>query len=515
MPGDRVLILSVDGGTWRVLEPLAQRGVMAFVREMMAGGRCDLQSTIPPVTAPAWTSYLTCVSPPRHQTYEFQAFDRQERRLKFLPDVCDLPTGWDHLEALGEPYCCVGVPMMYPAGDRQCGVVVCGLDAPGAEAAFSSEQVRRLAGSDYELMLPMQRYGSDASFVRHAAEIEERHAALTLELAGRYPWRIFQHHVQSTDLVQHRLWHRVERCLAQGDTILEDFYRRVDAVLERAYQGCKPDFCVLMSDHGFRPVRKVISLNRWLLDHGYLRQARKVRPWGRLLSLARKLDVLDLRRLILPHRRLWTNILAEAHFSAFDFDRSVGFVANGIVLGHLFVCAGASPVRVAELLRELEGLKDPSSGQQVIQAVLSHQEAFGQPPGRYGPDYFLVPADGYQFCDAALFARWLRAVAPGDVRFGTGGHDMSGIFCVSGGVAVGLTRQPRLMDVFPTVLHLAGLPGMKGVEGRSCVEVAGRGVPGPVELDMATGRKLTRRGRSYSAEQEQTIAGRLRGLGYF
>ncbi len=516
MAGDRVLILSLDGGTWRVLRPLAERGVMPFVRWMTGRGCCSaLQSTIPPVTAPAWTSYLTSVFPSRHLTYDFQAFDRQEGRLKFLPDTSALPTGWDHLEALGEPYCSVGVPMMYPPGRRDHGVVVCGLDAPRVEAAFGSEEVRRLAGPDYELTVQIQSHRSDGAFLRHAARVEERRGELTMKLAERYPWRILHHQVQATDVVQHRLWHAVERCLQQSEPSVEEFYRRTDGVLQRIYEKCRPRSCLLISDHGFRRLRKAVTLNRWLLQRGYLKRSSGFNPLGPLLSLARKLDVFDLRRLLFGRRRLWTHLLASAHLGGFDLDDSVAFVGNGCMFGHLFLGGRASPERVSRLLAELEALEDPDDGGGVIAQILSHRDAYGTPPGRYGPDYFLVPAEGYQFCDAALFPHWLRAIGPGDVKFGTGSHEGKGIFCLVSSRKVRLVREPHIVDVFPTALRLAALPAMRGVDGSSCIEMEGEAshLTAAEAEPLAAVRRL--KGRKFDAEDERKVAERLKGLGYF
>jgi len=516
MAANRILVLSLDGGTWRVLRPMAQSGLMPFVRTVIREGCCsELRSTVPPVTAPAWQSYLTAAFPSRHQTYDFQAFDREERRLKFLPDTCALPTGWDHLEALGEPYCCVGVPMTYPPRERSHGVVVSGIDSPGVDAAFPSREIRELAPPGYELTVQVSTHRSDEGFLRHAARVEECRGALTAELAARRPWRILHHHVQTTDAVQHRLWHRIEGCLAHGDRSVEEFYRRIDGVLQRLYERCEPDACVLLSDHGFGGLRKVITLNRWLLGRGYLRRTRRFRPLAALLLLARKLDVLNLRSWLLGRRRLWGLFLASAHLDGFDIDQSVAFVANGCAFGHLFVCHGAVQARVCELLRELRALRDPEDGTAVIERIISHQDAYGTPPGRYGPDYFLVPARGYQFCDAALFPRWARPIAPGDRRFGTGWHEMDGIFAVLGGRGVELVRAPCIVDVFPTVLHLGAIAPMAGVDGESCIRVEGRAAPEASSRAGSHQTEAPRQRRDYSAREARKTAGRLKGLGYF
>ena len=513
----RVMVLSLDGGALAVLRPLAERGAMPFIGRMLAGGACEpLPSTAPPVTAPAWTSYLTAVLPPRHGTYDFQTFDRDTWRLTFLPDTGAPPTAWEHMAGQGAPYICVGVPMMYPPPSHSGGTVVCGFDAPSLDVAFSPPELREVAAPDYKLALMRSTHRRDRDFVDAAAHVEEVRARLSADLAGERPWQVLHHHVQSTDTLQHRLWHKVEDMLAGRDDLVEAFYRRVDAAVEGLYESCRPDFCVLLSDHGFRRLNKAITLNRWLLDAGYLKWGRKPHPVGSLLSLARRLDVLNLRRLLFARKSLWTKLLRTANLARFDIEHSVALMANGSCMGHLFLAPGASAAEVKRMLERIGALKDPENGVRPVRSIMSHQDVYGVAPGRFGPDYFLIPEPGYQFCDAALFPQWLRAIRPGDKRFGTGGHEQNGVFAAieSEGQRLELVRRPHLVDVFPTVLHLAGLSAMAGVDGRSCIELDDGG---RLEIREAARREETgvpAGVERYDQGDQQKVKDRLQGLGY-
>jgi hypothetical protein len=54
------LLLGLDGATFTVLDPYMERGVMPFMRSLCAGGtRAPLQTIMPPLTPPAWTSLMT------------------------------------------------------------------------------------------------------------------------------------------------------------------------------------------------------------------------------------------------------------------------------------------------------------------------------------------------------------------------------------------------------------------------------------------------------------------------
>ena len=60
MSNRKVIIIGIDGGTFDVIRPMVTRGelpVLASLMEKRVWG--ELESTIPPDTAPAWVSMMT------------------------------------------------------------------------------------------------------------------------------------------------------------------------------------------------------------------------------------------------------------------------------------------------------------------------------------------------------------------------------------------------------------------------------------------------------------------------
>ena len=56
----RVLIIGLDGATFDNLRPWAEEGRLPTFKRLLDGGVSGpLRSTFPPVTAPAWTSFMT------------------------------------------------------------------------------------------------------------------------------------------------------------------------------------------------------------------------------------------------------------------------------------------------------------------------------------------------------------------------------------------------------------------------------------------------------------------------
>ena len=65
----QVLVIGLDGATYRVIDPLLAAGELPVLARLLNEGvRGELRSTLPPNSAPAWSSFLTGVNPARHRT---------------------------------------------------------------------------------------------------------------------------------------------------------------------------------------------------------------------------------------------------------------------------------------------------------------------------------------------------------------------------------------------------------------------------------------------------------------
>src|SRR5438094_7351038 len=132
-----VLVIGLDGGTRRILGPLADRGVMPNLAGLFARGRVGtLMSTLPWYTVPGWASLMTGVSPGRHGLLHWVTADpsdyfenrRPGRRFVVSSDI-SYPTFWDVAGAAGKRVAVINMPMTYPAWPVH-GTMVTGLLTP-------------------------------------------------------------------------------------------------------------------------------------------------------------------------------------------------------------------------------------------------------------------------------------------------------------------------------------------------------------------------------------------------
>ena len=58
-----IAIVGLDGATWDLARPLMDAGKMPTLAALERRGVCaTLLSTYPPISAPAWVTFLTCIT---------------------------------------------------------------------------------------------------------------------------------------------------------------------------------------------------------------------------------------------------------------------------------------------------------------------------------------------------------------------------------------------------------------------------------------------------------------------
>src|SRR5882724_1874749 len=115
-------------------------GEMPTLRRLVAAGASGvLRSTIPPVTFPAWSSFMTGADPGKHGIFDFTRRVPGTYELAFVTSHDRrLPTMWRLLSDAGRRVAVLGVPTTYPPEPVN-GVLVGGFDSPvttGIDASF-------------------------------------------------------------------------------------------------------------------------------------------------------------------------------------------------------------------------------------------------------------------------------------------------------------------------------------------------------------------------------------------
>ena len=558
----KLLIVGLDGATYDVIRPWAGE-LPALNRFLDAGAHGPLRSAVPPITAPAWTSFMTGMNPGKHGLYNFiepqpgsygvRYSNARSRRTRSL---------WQLLSDAGLSVGTVNVPMTYPP-EEVAGYVVSGLDAPESSTAITHPpELYTELRSEFGEVSPQFRHlgylNSDERrdhLLDRLREIDAHYVRLTRHLIETRPTDVVMVVFTSTDTIQHFFFHYLDPAHPQhpGEAAPEryrnavrDVYRRLDSAIAELSELVAPDGLVaVVSDHGFRSTSgRVVHMNQLLAELGLLHYRREPAPKRALNRLLRGVDRLVRSNLtptqkgrlaaLLPSlRRKWEKQLIG--LTGVDWARTRAFCYENLTVPpsiwlnrkgdfpHGIVEPGeAYDELVATLTAELLAVPDPVTGKPLITAVHRREELYQGPFLAHAPD--LTPAwwDGVGFVSQAGrdFPAAVEMAGPGPLGAGDWGgtHAIDGIVGLAGaGVRPGAALDGAdITDVVPTLLYWLGLPIPEDIDGAvrrdafTAELLASRGEPrtGPPS-GQSGGADAT-----YSDAEAREVEQRLRDLGY-
>ena len=275
----KVLILALDGFTWRVGKRLTGEGHMPVLAGLVAQGRHGtLKSVIPNETSPAWSSFQTGCTPAKTGVFAFHGFSRQTHQIRLNSSrEIKVPTLWELLSAAGKKVISINMPMTSPPPQIN-GAIIPGLTCPrlSPETVHPPELFDKYIASNPDYLIVNNELQPDLDGgIAQAVKTEETRCRLALQMMREMEWDVFSVQLQSTDVFQHRYWWAVD---PEAEGFTEDaytrtvqFYKSIDSMLGRLIDAAGQSvLTVVVSDHGFCAKKAEIGLNTWLAQNGYL-----------------------------------------------------------------------------------------------------------------------------------------------------------------------------------------------------------------------------------------------------
>ena len=257
----------------------------------------------------------------------------------------------------------------------------------------------------------------------------------------------------STDRIQHtfiRYLHQDHPANRVRDSekhahAIEHLYMECDKLVGRTLDKLDDDTVfIVMSDHGFKPFKRGVNLNRWLYDNGYL----VLKDGG---SGGEWFDGVD-----------WSRTKAYALGLAGIFINRKGREGKGIV--------PTSEVQSLkqEIIQGLRGLHDPERDERAINEVFDSAKVMNGPYIKNAPDLIVGYKPGYRASWASVTGTVMEELFTDNTKAWGGDHCMDpravpGIFLCNKKVA---DERISIMDIAPTVLELFGVPVPKYMDGK-------------------------------------------------
>jgi len=531
----RILIVGLDGATFDVLDPLMEDGRMPNLRRLVETGTAGiLESTKPPITPAAWTTFMTGKGPGRHGIVDFEKYDVATNTLAFNSTYeIREKTIWEILSEKGFKVGSINLPMTYPPR-RVNGFMISGFETPSTEVEFTypgplkQEILQRWPTYSYRTDWQRHLFGGNALFQRNLDYITgsfSQGREIATYCGDTYGWDVLMVLYKLVDNLQHKTWkyldpaHKgryprrarmIAGCFEALDReigVLADYARRHDAIV------------LVMSDHGHGSLDGKAQPNALLKQWGYLAiKSGAAQARLRAQRIAERM---------LGHKR-WRFAANQGieHDLVLDWSRTQACVMHAGMYGFLYISLkGRQPNGVVDPA-DYERLRDELRAR-FLGVTARHPDGYGihvfpevhrteelynckrdeQP---WLPDLLLVPHPGLA---VVRKVRGGAAVRWSAVSRREGTHRVEGILIANGpGVRQGHHVHAQLADIAPTLLASLGLRVPADMEGRALAELFERTLvvesEPPQEIEAAEYEEV------YSDQDKEALTRRLADLGY-
>ncbi len=458
----KTILIGLDGCCFDVLNRLMADGRLPTLSEIISeGSRAVLRSTIPPNSLPAWTSIFTGVNPGKHGIIDSILRINGEIKVATSRDRA-VPSLWKILDAWGVKQIVVNEPVTYPPAQIN-GVMLTGFSTPPAAQNYIypfelREEVDRACGG-YMPDLELDFEGVISKDRNKGLKMMEDFAKKTFEaacyLAKNYEWDLLSCIFTSTDRLLHFYF--------DDPNAIISHLKLIDGMISKMLE-LEESNVLIVSDHGFGPLKKSFYINSWLKKLSYLKERRTVSNmlltglglnYRRLSSLLTKLKLYGIAARLVP-TSVKKAIPTDAGEPAIDHKESLFYslsVNGGIYVNDIRIKTSTQIDSLIDVLRSLSiGSERP------IEQVFRKKEIlWGNCTGR-APEILFLPAVGYEISPRLLPSILEPSKATGDIRTGT--HRPRGIFLAFGpDIKRGkLPHNINTWDIAPTILHEFGLP---------------------------------------------------------
>lgn len=529
---NKVLVLGLDGATFDLILPWIEDGILPQMANVLKNGVWgELVSTIPPLTPPAWASFITGKNPGKHGIFDFRGpVDNNLQRTLISSLSIKSQKLWNILNEYRKKVGIINIPITYPP-EKVDGFMISGMLTPNTQVNFTyppelKEKLFSKIGDyvididtglyDYENLREIERFFNDLKYAT-----EKRRDAL-FYLMKEEPWDFLAVNFIVHDRIQHLFWKYLDKKSSLyhldiakhiRDRAIE-LYQMVDNLIGLIIEKIdKETSLFIISDHGFGPQDYTISINGMLANLGLLYTKRKntiLRSWIKALlplKIRRRLKKIVSKRVPISKREEGLDV---------DYKKSKAYFGGSSVQGIYLRVKNDEYFTIREIIKtELSKLKDPLTGKKLVETVLFKEEAYYGDYLSSAPDILFIAKDYSAPGNSSTDTH--KIIIPCE-KSPLGFHHMRGIFMALGknfkkGYQV---EKSSIVDLAPTILYTMGIPVPRDMDGRVLQEIFHKSYlkDHPLYFSEVSSKSGDQEEKVYSNDEQQKIEKRLKGLGY-
>ena len=466
-----VLIIGIDGATWKLLKPWIENGELPALKKLLnegAGG--NLKTVIPALSCTAWTSLFTGTNPGKHGIFEYLT---DSGKLVNSTSIKSEKI-WRILSFHNKRCCIINVPVTYPAEEIN-GYMVPSLLTPTNEKIYSYPHnlMPLLKKYGYRINIKNEGYAflPDKESVSEKKEfylrelydvLEKRYS--TLKQLMDEPWDFFMLVFNETSILQYLFWDKKE--------VILEFFKKVDAYIDdliKTFSKMNDNpYIFIVSDHGFNAApRRRFNFRPWMDQNGFIRDDRNLFQKA-IPKIYKTLNKTPFPKLVFRFnkpREIRNSFQRKLTESPAIYFRKGLFIDKSKLKDNEY-----DKLR-DELITKVRQIKDPLTNEGIFQVVEKREAIYSGNNLKYAPDIVLATKENYDidflYDSDKVFD---------DIKLNMPGRHLSDLYGIFLGYGDEINNNISLenlsiLDIFPTVLHILGAPIPKDVDGRVLTEI--------------------------------------------
>lgn len=434
--GRKVVVIGPDGTPLSLISSLIAEGELPnFARIFEGGSVRPMTSAIPAVSSVAWSCFMTGKNPGKHGIYGF--LDRKPNSYDtYIPNsnVMRSETLWEILSRHGKRVVVMNVPVTYPPR-RVNGILVAGFLSPRLEkATYPASVGEQLKSMGYRLDVdPWQARENKDKFLEDLYYTLDKRQEAMFHFMETEEWDFFMLQIMETDRLHHFLWEHWEKGDEKYAPAFLKLYHKIDGLLGRLYERLTEDTTlVVLSDHGFCTMKKEVFINRWLQDNGWLNFTKD--PPDSLSDIHP-----DSKAYSMDPGRIFVNLRGREPQGSVDAGREYEALRK-------------------ELTDALSELREPESGEPMIERVYKREEIYSGECYPQAPDLVAMPCRGYDLKGS------IKKAVLTEKGVINGAHTYNDAMIYIQGRDIN-KQEVAIVDVMPTILRLMDVPIPRDVDG--------------------------------------------------
>lgn len=516
----KVFVLGVDGGSFQLINSFVEQGYLPVFQKMIEGGAYGrFVSTVPPHTAPGWTSIMTGVHTGTHGVYQFWKTNGEDYIGGFQgSEDWRSPSLWEILNAYNLKTAVVNVPMTHPPKKLN-GFMISWPLSKTLNYSYPRTLLKEVmdAGCRWYPDLYLM-YTGQQDYLQKALDITRDRVKTLQYFIQNKEWDLCMAVFPEVDRISHFYWNYMDAGSPyyKEDASLKyailDIYREVDRAMGKIVELLPKDtLFVSMSDHGFRRGTINFNIDSFLVEKGYM--------------VLNKTDVV-VQEQQSGYENNFNWFMTQDHGQGYEVDwgRTKFYIAAPGSYGVNFNLLGRQREGVVrenekeklfhQLKKDLLALRHPHKDIPLFVDVVLGEEIYKGKASEYAPDIMLIPYDYGVMVDHHL--------KPGEIF---SEPEQKGMHCRDGYILFygeGISKGKRIeysevTDFLPTLLVYLGIDIPEYIEGKEIdvIETEYRkNIVMRHRIDVAKEPKSAQRSESYSEEERAEIEQRLKGMGY-